>query len=383
MAEQPTPNPAPRPAPALAATLDAAGRRPAARPAERRSIGRRSAALVRRWARDTFNRESFVSSFRSLLWVAPLTLLIWIYAEREQQLTDTARFQIVVKSADPTQVASFLSASDQNVMANLKGPKARLGKAKEMLDPRSGVGPVQIVIDGNRTANQYEIDILAQIQKDFRLADNGITVLDCNPRNVRIDVDRLEERELVVKADPQVRFSAPPTFDPPTVKITAPSSAIRGKGDVYAKANLPTLAPGPHALKAVPVTVEGLGDAKVTVRPGSVSASVDVGLADISYDIPSLPAFPIFKIDPQMLQNYTLRYEQSQFLSNVRVYGPPEKIDQFKNFALTPEAHFKVTDADVGKKVTRELQYELPEGVHPADTAPKTITFELVRKDNS
>src|SRR5204862_8309537 len=105
---------------------------------------------------------------RSLLWVAPLTLLIWIYAEREQQIPGTARFQIAIKSADPTQVASVANANDQNVTATLKGPKARLDEAKERLDPRSSSGPVQILIDGNRAPGQYQIDILAQIQKDLR-----------------------------------------------------------------------------------------------------------------------------------------------------------------------------------------------------------------------
>src|SRR5688572_16294126 len=42
------------------------------------------ASATRRWARDTFSREQIISSLKSLAWVAPLTVLIWIYAEREQ-----------------------------------------------------------------------------------------------------------------------------------------------------------------------------------------------------------------------------------------------------------------------------------------------------------
>ena len=72
-----------------------------------------------RW-RAQLERLGPASSLRALLWVAPLTLLILIYAEREQQASGTARFQIVVKSADPTQIATFVSATYQNVMATLK-----------------------------------------------------------------------------------------------------------------------------------------------------------------------------------------------------------------------------------------------------------------------
>ena len=359
-------------------------RRASAADADRRSLGRRSAAVVRRWARDTFNREQLLSSLRALAWVAPLTLLIWIYAEREQQLSSPSQFQIVVKTTDRNQIASFVNGSDQNVAATLKGPKARVDKAIDLLDPRAGGGPVVIVIDGNRPPNQYEIDILAHIEKDQRLVDNGITVENCQPRSVRVDVDTLQEIDLAVRADPQARFVTPPTFDPATVRVTVPSAALRAvKGELYAKANLPPLPPGPHSLKAVPVTVDGL-DPKITIRPTTVAAMLEVGQADVSHLVDSLPVFPTMAVDQQTLQNYTLRHDQ--FLSNVRVYGPPEKIRQLQSFTVTarPEAHFKVTDNDLGKqRITRELRYELPEGIRLGEDAPKTITFDLVPREAS
>lgn len=375
MADQPTQNPAPRTTPAPAR---------AKQPAQR-SMVRRSPALVRRWARDTFNREQVLSSLRALMWVAPLTLLIWIYAEREQQAVRTAQFQIVVKSADPTQVASFTSASDQNVRATLKGPRARLEAATEKLDPRSNAGAVQIVIDGNRSPGQYEVDILAQIQKDYRLDGSGITIQDCTPRQVRVEVDRLEEIELEVRADPQARFLSPPVFDPRTVKISAPAAAIRNamaRGALYATANLTNLASGRHSLKAVPVTVEGLTDARATLRPSTVSANVDVGQADVRYKIASLPISPNVTVDLQAFATHDLQFDR--FLSNVWVYGPPDKIRDLEKGTLTPrpEATFKVTDKDLGRQqVVAPIKYDLPEGIRLADEAPKTITFDLLRKE--
>src|SRR5687767_8010187 len=76
------------------------------RPAsERRSLARRSVGAVRRWARDTFSREQLLASMKALAWVAPLALLIWIYAEREQQDKQQASFQVTVRSADASQTA--------------------------------------------------------------------------------------------------------------------------------------------------------------------------------------------------------------------------------------------------------------------------------------
>lgn len=375
MAEPTSPNPVPK----SAAALPAGAPRPA-KPAEHRAVLRRGASLVRRWGRDTFNRESLLSSLRSLAWVLPLTLLIWIYAEREQQADGMARFQIVVRSADPTQVATIVNGSDQNVTAPVKGPRVRLKEALDKLDPRSGAGPVTIVIDGNRTPGQYEVDILAQIQKDYRLDNTGITVQDCNPRHVQVAVDTLQPLELEVRADPQLRVTVPPVFDPPKVSITAPASALKNpKGELYARANLPPLTPGPHSLKSVPLTVEGLGDVKVPIRPPTVSATVEVGQADIDYRIASVPVFPIIAAD---LRSFVVKHDLT--VANVPVQGSPEKIRQLENGTLTPrpEAYFKVTDADVAaKRGTGELQYVLPEGIRRKDDAPKTIPFELVPRE--
>src|SRR2546423_206869 len=118
------------------------------RAAERRSLPRRSAAILRRWFRETFNREQLVSSLKSLVWVAPLTLLIWVYAEREQQKDQPAQFQVEVRSGGAGQVARIVDQSGAQaatVSAVLHGPKARLG---EVIDNLGAGGPVQISIDG-------------------------------------------------------------------------------------------------------------------------------------------------------------------------------------------------------------------------------------------
>src|SRR5688572_2465165 len=65
------------------------------------SVLRRSIGTVRRWARDTFSRDQLVAGVKQLAWVAPLTLLIWVYAEREQQDDETLRFPVTVSSTNP------------------------------------------------------------------------------------------------------------------------------------------------------------------------------------------------------------------------------------------------------------------------------------------
>src|SRR4051812_28677703 len=59
-------------------------------------------SATRRWMRDTFSRDQLAAGVKQLMWVAPLTLLIWVYADREQQVP--ARGVLVpveVRSTDP------------------------------------------------------------------------------------------------------------------------------------------------------------------------------------------------------------------------------------------------------------------------------------------
>src|SRR5688500_2431792 len=92
-------------------------------------------AMGRRWARDTFSREQLISSLKSLAWVAPLTVLIWIYAEREQ-LAELAAYPISVqvKITDPRKVVTLLSPSDAQVLVELSGPRAGLDVVQDRID---------------------------------------------------------------------------------------------------------------------------------------------------------------------------------------------------------------------------------------------------------
>src|SRR5438874_2507390 len=74
-----------------------------------------------------FTREAVISNLKTLAWVVPLTLLIWIYAEREQvaSMKDVAvPFDLV--SVDPNAVVSVRSPADKNLILELQGPQARL-----------------------------------------------------------------------------------------------------------------------------------------------------------------------------------------------------------------------------------------------------------------
>src|SRR5262249_40168890 len=69
------------------------------------------------------SRENVGNFFKTLAWVAPLTILIWVYAEREQVTTDQpVTIPVAMKDANPNRVVRLLNA-DNNITAALTGPR--------------------------------------------------------------------------------------------------------------------------------------------------------------------------------------------------------------------------------------------------------------------
>src|SRR5437867_4246258 len=274
MPDEPMPTPLSRrnPAPAGPAPLSY-------RAAERTGTMRRWSAVARRWFRDTFNKEQLISGLRSLIWVAPLTVLIWIYAEREQVSWQSAEIQIEVRSGAPGQVAHLADSRGGTVMATIRGPKAKVGQAVEAL--QAGV-PVQIFIGGGRQPGDHDVEIPALIERDPRLRDNGLSVIACKPNLLRVTVDTLQEDELDVKLPPDLRglLNGPGVFEPAKVRVSAPASAWQQapKGGAYVEAELPQemRTPGRHGPTSVRIKAAGLAGPDVTLRQSSVTATVDV-----------------------------------------------------------------------------------------------------------
>src|SRR5256885_10954011 len=99
-----------------------------------------------RRVRANMTREQLVSNLKTLAWVVPLTLLIWIYAEREQVATtkDVAiPFDLV--SVDPNGSVGLNRAQDKNLVLELQGPQARLQAVLAKL--RGGLLPQGLKIE--------------------------------------------------------------------------------------------------------------------------------------------------------------------------------------------------------------------------------------------
>ena len=344
---------------------------------------------VHNWLHDTFSRDRVVSFLKTLVWVAPLTLLIWIYAEREQvssKENEVIPFELV--SSDATRIAT-LKGGDRNLLVDLQGPRARLEVVLEKLRGGSFPQGIQIKVDPALTPNA-EHDVLTKplLEREAIFRDNGITVQRVQPSRLRVTVDRQIEVDARVVAPSDVTNLLPATsFIPATVKVRGPEALLKKGGQpvVYALiAGMDALkTPGEKRVAGIPIELPAeLRDERVAVVPNEVEATLHVRQSDDQYTYDSIT---VQAIVPRGLETrYTLEYSAS--LANVTVVGPKEQIDQLRRTGDKPLAVFRVTDKDAIKdpsdKRTRAVEY-LSRGLPPdVRVSPKdegrTVDFQLL-----
>src|SRR5690349_10917249 len=161
----------------------------------RRTWKARMGSGFRSWFRETFSRDSLASSLRSLAWVAPLTVLIWIYAEREQVVTWAGRQVVVtVRSSDPTRVARLIGPDlqpirDTTVQADLKGPQSGIEKLRDSFGMGGGP-PIDIDIDQNAPPGMHPVPA-AVINNSPRFKSAGVSVSNVIPAELNVWVDTI------------------------------------------------------------------------------------------------------------------------------------------------------------------------------------------------
>ncbi len=343
------------------------------------------AAGLQAWARRTFAPTSLLSGLKSLAWVAPLSVLIWIYAEREQVAQNVPiAFAVQVKSLDPSRVVRLTDPVDGKLRADFSGPQGGMDQVRGKLE--AGL-PITIELsDGELTPGAHPI-LATRVNQDPMLVKNGISVSNSIPNEISIFVDKLEETTLDLQAPPDAKnIVGTPTFEPRKIKVVAPHTVLnsaRQHGKLIAYADLDSihqaLDPGTHDLPSVPVVVT-LNDANLTFSPSSVSAHYDVKRSDVSYTIPAIPVWVIYP--PGVEDKYKAEYEP--FLANVTVIGPEEQIKAMRDpsFEPKPKAMFEVKPDDVNNDGPHEraLRFDLPfpgqVHVSPEDEK-RTVSFKL------
>jgi hypothetical protein len=342
-----------------------------------------------RWLARNFTRDNLFQGLRTLAAVGPLTILIWIYAEREQVRPEPdVSISIEVRCSDPQRIVTLRKPyPDKVVVAELDGPSSTLDSVLEKLERRSSDQPaVEIPIDPTLEPGRiHEINTAAALAANpmFR----GLTIRDCQPPQVDVYVDQLEERDLeVAPPDGITNLVGPPVFNPRTVRVRGPREAIAEldkEHKLLAVADLTVFdamnVPGPHEFPVV--RIRPLDDPSITFTPNTVDATVSVRESDVPGTIRSVPIWVYGP--PEVMSRYRVELT-NPVLTNVKVTGPADKIDLVNRPDFSPHPHALLeirNDDEPNKPLQRILRFDLPPdlGLHVnEEISQQKIDFRLI-----
>jgi hypothetical protein len=275
-------------------------------------------------------RERIIDGLKTLLWVVPLTALIWIWAEREQLATGEVQVPVKVAHVAGDRVAILETPADHQVSLELSGPRASIDAVRDRL----AGGAIKWLTVPVSVAAPFDGEVIALPEIITRSNDiftrNAVTVTRVRPA-VKIRVEMKESREVPVQVRPQDRPNGTFSFQPETVIVEGPASYFRNRGrdlTVYADMAVFSQKPPGQYQELVSVSLDEPAPDVVTIRPPkTVTAKVQIKGASMQGQ---LRLRTLVLIPPEVLKEDRIKVEVEDNFLLVDVTGPPELIEQIK-----------------------------------------------------
>jgi hypothetical protein len=352
--------------------------KPASDPGEFQQHVRDYSRAASRWVWASLTRDSILAGLKTLAWLVPLTFLIWVYAERQQQVSATLTIPIKLVSSDPANRLVELKMQGNSVIAQLSGPQSRIDELRKQIQLQGNSEPsvvITVSASSYTSGSTVPIDSALMLSQTSQFIRSGVTIISCQPEKLPVYIDQYVDREAEVQAPADAPAQITNLdFVPSTVLVRAPEHSLPdAKLVVHADfAKLPGLeTPGPH--DALVTFLENPWGA-VSITPASVKVHFDVKQTDVSYELPSMPVFQDTPIN--LLNGYKLKCDAS--LSRVPLTGPPEQIEFLKQETTTrPHATLSITRddlANLGQPSRKRLTFSFPEGAKSVYVDPNYAT---------
>ena len=332
---------------------------------------------ITRGARGLRSRHRLTESLKTLSLVAPLTLLIWILAERASLSESTTEVQFEVALTDPALDATVIDPPNQRLKLELTGPRARIDDLKTKLQQRKNTLRFQIETQYDPRSEQT-LPVLDLVSSDPLIEQSGVTVTLATPTNVKIGVDAVIDWEVAVRLPdavaPRVKNVV---IDPATVVIRGPETAVKRLFPPEAKWIYLDVSPsnpvlgttGVQELRDVPLVFPGKSADRVSVREKVVrSVRFEVAQSESEYTIPKVF---IQVLKPIAMEGAAVVRLSQRSVTSIRVRGPEDAVSRLRgdNPTATPVAVLRIASDDAGRGSQRRKVdiVDLPPGVTVKD----------------
>ncbi len=330
------------------------------------------------------SRHHVMSMLKTLALVVPLTILIWIYAERAQTAKDQIMVDLDVWINNPDLFATVIEPNGAPIAIELEGPRAKIQVLKTQLERR-----IRVQLNGTfQPDTEPSLSATALLNDYPEIRQSGVTVTMASPSTVKIHVDPRVKRmvPLLLPQNLPVAISSY-SISPPSVEVQAPKRVwekLFPTPQSGIKLDLSNFmerinTPGQHKLENVPLAIPR--EPGVIVSPSRANeVRLEVSAQEVEYVIRTIP---VVIQQPLPTVNKWIVTTKEKTVTNLSVRGPAAEIRKIESIdgkppEITPTAVLKLTNDDRAK--TDEIRAVsidgLPAGVTPSGNAP-TIEFSV------
>lgn len=336
--------------------------------------------------------RKLAASLRTFLWVALVTVLVWVWADLER--TDEATGQRVsLRVTAPRDTDLLIERPDPEtgveIAFNCAGPQAGLSELLRVL----GEGRQRLTVSAKRdwAAGPHTIDTLEALNDWPLLKRYGVTAHSAEPAEINVQVDRWAPRTAKVKFEYSgALLESEPSIQPQTVDVHVPESKL---GDVEeltistVSVDLTTLAAGQETVRQVDLAPRVNGTpvrlatqptrVQVTFRKQANFKTLQVPV-QIRLSVPPVVAEQIAR------EGYVLeRRDESEWRRELIIQGASVEIDRLKGMAVSAIVEIVPEDlspvSNLERDVTVVLPPELP-SLQLIEPASLKVNFRFVRQ---
>ncbi|MCL2700135.1 MAG: hypothetical protein FWE88_00410 [Phycisphaerae bacterium] len=339
-----------------------------------------------------FSRRWWLDKCQTPLWVAAVTILIWVYADME--LKQTQEVNVIIDLQTGPNMALLLGNREIHLPLKVQGNSNGIDRFKRMLKARGDRLPVDI---SDLTTGRHRMSVDDLLARNDEFQRSGLSVVSDNTMDQRFELDSVVTHTVEV----QFRYTGAEllteeTIDPPKVDVRCPKgrwAEIVEKAKPNApvirtrEINLREFAPGKEHSTKVPllpqiggvdVDINGQTTVTVTFQIERVTSSREITL-NVWLLIPR-----IWAEDDTWKEYRFEKFNQVEWQPKVNVTGSPEALEQLLSRGNEIEAFIRLTDDDksrVDSWITRTVIVRFPSdlNVELEGESPK-VMFKLAKR---
>jgi hypothetical protein len=306
--------------------------------------------------------------FGKIALVVFLTVLIWVWADLAQDealtLANTVTIRVAT-SSDPTKWITFKTEENGDAKplavvdsVDLKGPAkkvAEVGRMRETgkLDLRLYLDPKQ---EGLETEGSQNFNVLRFLQRNDQIKRLGLTVENCEPQKLIVQVQDLVEKPATVQCfDANETPLSGAVIDPAVVKVLVPKddvpiAKIHLSADEQQRAKTTAIEKTPTVDLAPGQTSDALQSVKVRFSPQGIA------LTECTVQVTLGICFSTI-----LEGKYQVKLENEADFATVFIRATPAAEQEFKNQDFNIILYIHDSDAEKpGTVIEREVAFNFP-----------------------